>query len=666
MASTATTTAAAANPTTNAPADGEDDAYFAQRQSTMDSATLDKLLRAEKHLFHAGQATLQAWKLIGRDPDNDQPGNATSTPNRTTDADLISASSATTASSSSASSNAMPVARGPASAPAGMFEHASPGFLSTSPRLPFEIPRPEGRASIGQFSTRTTMSLVDNEINFLAENGRSKSSHANIFGFTRDSPPRSEVTQFNFTVRKSDSVLEKLGSKKASIQLQVDIEARMLNFLSPHDNRESYSCAAVTARPQSRLGMQLKIQTGTTSITKKITFLSSDDRTNFMDALEQGKVMCKKSVNPFRATPENAVMNDECSVLSNDSTRSKIRESMMTDQFALLPGEEVLEHVQRVTNLVVMSQSDRAVQGVLKITTYRITFSPYDSSWKFGSFEVPLATIDVITRDGLMLLISCKDLRTLRLAMHDAYTRKKGYDQMPSTPDFRWLNLLTLRMKPPNVIGGLFAFDYFAEKKKLPGGKPSQKENGWMLYSPVAEYQRLGFLRGFDTYTNRKPSDADGITWRLLKNSKFRFSPTYPQLMVVPSLMTEEQLVQSARFRSRARLPIVVWRHPVNKCVLARSSQPNYGMAGNRSEPDRILLRAYRDSANKNSAGVTPPLHIIDARKPIATKGNRLKGKGVENSTHYDNAQVEFMGIANIHKMRESLEALKGVSKLPR
>ncbi|KAJ0403034.1 hypothetical protein P43SY_009575 [Pythium insidiosum] len=480
MASTAATTTT----TPPAPADGsaDDDAYFAQRQSTMDSATLDKLLRAEKHLFHAGQATLQAWKLIGRDPDNEQQGNGAAAPSRATDADLISASSATTASSSSASSNTMPISRGPASAPAGMYDHGSTGFLSSSPRLPFEIPRPEGRASIGQFSTRTTMSIVDSEINFFAENGRSKSSHANIFGFTRDSPPRSEVTQFNFTVRKSDSVLEKLGSKKASIQLQVDIEARMLNFLSPHDNRESYSCAAVTARPQSRLGMQLKIQTGTTSLTKKITFLSSDDRTNFMDALEQGKVMCKKSVNPFRATPENAVMTDECSVLSNDSTRSKIRESIMTDQFSLLPGEEVLEHVQRVTNLVVMSQSDRAVQG-------------------------------------------------------------------------------------------LFAFDYYAEKKKLPGGKPTQKENGWMLYSPVAEYQRLGFLRGFDSYTNRKPSDPDGITWRLLKNSKFRFSPTYPQLMVVPSLMTEEQLVQSARFRS-----------------------------------------------------------------------------------------LEFMGIANIHKMRESLEALKGTA----
>ncbi|TMW66328.1 hypothetical protein Poli38472_004093 [Pythium oligandrum] len=400
--------------------------------------------------------------------------------------------------------------------------------------------------------------------------------------------------------------------------------------------------------------------------TKKHLF---SDRINFMEALEQGKAMSKKPISgPRKQEPPVKTIKEEpknvkATAAKNELSSSGLRDSLnMNDPFGLLPGETVLEHVQRVTNLVVMSQSDRAVQGVLKITTYRVTFVPYDSSWKFGSFEVPLATIDVITRDGLMLLIACKDLRTIRLAMHDAYTKKKGYDQLPSTPDFRWLNLLTLRMKPPNIIGALFAFDYCAEKKNRLSGKGGPKEDGWLLYSPVAEYQRLGFLRGADAYTSRKQNaDPSMITWRLLKNSKFRFSPTYPQLMVVPSLMTEEQLVQSARFRSRARLPVVVWRHPVNKCILARSSQPNYGMAGNRSEPDRILLRAYRDSSKKNSNGVTPPLHIIDARKPIATKGNRLKGKGVENSQHYDNANVEFMGIANIHKMRESLDALKAL-----
>ncbi|KAI9921045.1 hypothetical protein PsorP6_000825 [Peronosclerospora sorghi] len=699
--------------TTHGGHETENDAYLAQRQSTMDSATLDKLLKAEKHLTQAGQATSNVWKLIGKLP-SDETSEAASVP-AASDASAgpaaaarphartsvnFSVSQATGPTSSprhptrhasrrklasqpsddlgsskflaSSAGSPRPLSSGAsykwhATAPSGgarelkidTTEAASGVEARASPRFPTDMARSDvstvGRSSLGNYASATHSNsfyerpaqlmtasssssacgaeILGETTNLLVDNGRSRSTHSgNVFGFTRGTTSSvltaaSDVTLFTFTVKKSDSVLEKLGSKRASIQLQVDVDERMLYFLSAHDLREEYSCAAVTAKPQSRLGMQLKIQTGNASVNKKITFYSTEDRANFVQALEQGKVMYNKKIAPS-ATPLSRVATevvDESASSSTSSTveRTKLRESMATEQFQLLPGESVLEHVQRVTNLVVMSQSDRAVQGVLKITSYRITFVPYDASWKFGSFELPLAAIDLITRDGLMLLITCKDLRTLRLAMHDAYSRKKGYDQLPSTPDFRWLNLLTLRMKPPNMIGALFAFDYHTEKSKQRGGPIPEKQNGWFVYSPFAEYQRLGFLSA-----KRHKEEAGVITWRLLKNSKFRFSPTYPQLMVVPSLMSEEQLVQSARFRSRARLPVVVWRHPVNKSVLSRSSQPNYGMAGNRSEPDRILLRAYRDSANKNSSNMSPPLHIIDARKPIATKGNRLKGKG--------------------------------------
>lgn len=648
-ASTASSAAAASSSATTNTSSGSDDS--AEYKSTMDSATYDKMRMIERQLFHANEATRSAWSIINKqdgrttsmsgahhaDEENDAP------PTNFSSSGLSPFNGA----ASSSGATAIPMARLVESSANGGGGGASsmPNVLSTSPKYPIEIPRPEGRSSLGahpgggsalassiyekplSFGLKPTIDTL-HETNIMLDNGRSRSTH-NIFGFHRpDQPPRSEVTLFTFTVKKSDSVLEKLGSKKASIQLQVDIEARMLNFLSPHDNRESYSCAAVTARPQSRLGMQLKIQTNNASLNKKITFYSTEDRANFLQALEEGKVMYTSAPRPPKTAPETA-LDESFASASESAVRNKFRDSVVADNFTLLPGENVIENVQRVTNLVVMSQSDRAVQGVLKITTYRIAFTPYDASWKFGSFEVPLATIDLITRDGLMLLISCKDLRTLRLAMHDAYTRKKGYDQLPTTPDFRWLNLLTLRMKPPSTIGGLFAFDYHTEKIKKKG-PPHPKNNGWFLYSPNTEYTRLGFLRSGSDRMKKEHADdtAGGASWRILKNYKFRFSPTYPQTMIVPSIMSEDQLVQSARFRSRARLPVAVWRHPVNHSVLARSSQPNYGMAGNKSEPDRILLRAYRDSAKANNNNVSPPLHIIDARKPIATKGNRLKGKG--------------------------------------
>nr|CCA14476.1 myotubularinlike protein putative [Albugo laibachii Nc14] len=708
------------------------DTLFIQQQMSMDSATLDKLLMAEQNLLQAGEATLQAWRLIGRDPSEEEKRAEASKGFLSSssvnddddrdedeefeveiDEDFIVRKDRTEKHNSDENdcdfdqnhkSDAMISkfvndCQGSMSSSFLFPSHGNKAKQEGNGNFAMEIPRMETRVSntmMGDTSKQNVDGMESHLMDRMASS-RSDSSNftgnrgpiqhsisgntsetraglttgnSNLFGFnTRDVASfgtlRTEMmSPFTFTVRKADSVFEKLGSKKASMQIQIDVEARILSFMIPQESRETYSCAAITAKPYSKFGLHLKIQTGNASVNRKVNFYSVDDRKLFQEVLEQGKVMLKRNTCGVTESPASVTSVSATYGASDGVMRSRLQETLIKDPITLLDGETVLEHVQRVTNLVVMSQNDRAVQGVLKITTYRVTFSPYDSAWKFGSFELPLAAIDLITRDGLMLLIACKDLRTIRLAMHDAYSRKKGYDQPPSNPDIRWLNLLTLRMKPPTQINSLFAFDYHAEKSKHRKSGINRREDGWLVYSPVTEYQRLGFLRHQGSATLRQQTSCSSesreiITWRLLKNSKFRFSPTYPQLMVVPSKMSEDELVQSARFRSRARLPVVVWRHPVNKSVLARSSQPNYGMAGNRSESDRILLKAYRDSANANSAGISPPLHILDARKPIATKGNRLKGKGVENSQHYDNATVEFLGIANIHKMRDSLDALK-------
>ena len=39
---------------------------------------------------------------------------------------------------------------------------------------------------------------------------------------------------------------------------------------------------------------------------------------------------------------------------------------------------------------------------------------------------------------------------------------------------------------------------------------------------------------------------------------------------------------------------------------------------------------------------------------------NKAKGGGCENEEYYQNAEVQFLDIANIHVMRESLRKLQG------
>ncbi|CAK4069956.1 unnamed protein product [Aphanomyces euteiches] len=646
-----------------------------ERQSTFDSSTMEKLLQAEQSVMKAAQATLDASNMMHFNSVKSKSASSGMTAPPTIDEG--------TYGSYGSSSDYMTsdLHKQPAAAPLPRLKYPAPA-PAHSYSMNFEIPRSdEGTSSYARPSTSmeiatdvaetpTVRKMASQPIfgvkghssSSITTNG-TNASHASA------SASKSSDSTYTFTVKKADNLIDQMTmsmSKKSSVLVQIDTSRRMLCFLAPTNpnEREEYSCAAVNAKPYQRFGLQLRIEKGQAPvINKKITFFGADDRDRFMEALEQGKVMYKTpKKNGANGSNANGVTvaesSDSCEdldqwLIENKNTSFPVQDPDL--ELTLLDGEHVVELVQRVTNMVVISQKERAVQGVMKITNFRIAFMPYDTSARYGSFEVALAALHPIHRDGVKLTLTCKDLRKICLSMHDAYTHKPSFDAPTQTPDIRWLQVLMSKMRPQISIQHLFAFTYKAARVEAGKSPVSDDVNGWLVYSPMQEYQRLGFLGNDDN------SDPNAITWRLLKNPKCRFSQTYPQLMVVPSCMSEDQLVQSARFRSRARLPIVVWRHPDNKCVLARSSQPNYGLQSKRCEADRILLKTYRDSANKNSGGVAPPLHIVDARKNLATQGNRLKGKGVENSSHYDNAVVEFLGIANIHKMRESIDLLQNL-----
>ena len=49
--------------------------------------------------------------------------------------------------------------------------------------------------------------------------------------------------------------------------------------------------------------------------------------------------------------------------------------------------------------------------------------------------------------------------------------------------------------------------------------------------------------------------------WRMTdSNKKFELCPTYPESVIVPKCITDEQLKKIACFRSSKRFPVVVWR----------------------------------------------------------------------------------------------------------
>jgi Myotubularin-like phosphatase domain len=113
-----------------------------------------------------------------------------------------------------------------------------------------------------------------------------------------------------------------------------------------------------------------------------------------------------------------------------------------------------------------------------------------------------------------------------------------------------------------------------------------------------------------------------------------------------------------ARYRSKGRLPVVVWRDTVTGAILCRSSQPLSGtiVYGNsQCSEDSQLLDMYRTLCNINSSG---KLLLLDARSPTAVFGNQLTGAGIEVTAQLTNTQVLFAGIENIHSVRRSYDAL--------
>ncbi|KAF7715166.1 Myotubularin phosphatase domain-containing protein [Penicillium ucsense] len=239
---------------------------------------------------------------------------------------------------------------------------------------------------------------------------------------------------------------------------------------------------------------------------------------------------------------------------------------------------------------------------------------------------------------------------------------------------------------------------------------PERELNGWDLYQPRKEWERQGLHK-------------ENSGWRVSEiNLDYGFSPTYPALIPVPSSISDNTLNYAGRYRSRQRIPALTYLHPVNNCSITRSSQPLVGVRQHRSIQDEKLLaaifstsRTERPLASFAKAGLekegTDLSHsgdssadlndsaaeviddemlaapreghmadrmiygaqqqnlIVDARPTVNAFAMQAVGLGSENMDNYKFATKAYLGIDNIHVMRDSLnkviEALKDTDLTP-
>jgi hypothetical protein len=204
------------------------------------------------------------------------------------------------------------------------------------------------------------------------------------------------------------------------------------------------------------------------------------------------------------------------------------------------------------------------------------------------------------------------------------------------------------------------------ENEKDDSGKRRGKSRGgWNIYNVREEFEtRMGI-------------GTRSKAWRFTSiNKDFKFCPSYPETLIVPLKISDTTLNYAVKYRSKSRIPSLVYLHWSNLGSITRSSQPMVGITQtSRSIQDEKLIELIFTSHNQHSGtyhhhqtdegngggiiyGAMATNVIIDARPTKNAYANSVKGAGTENMTFYKNCRKEYLGIDNIHVMRNSLNNL--------
>ena len=374
----------------------------------------------------------------------------------------------------------------------------------------------------------------------------------------------------------------------------------------------------------------------------------------------------------------------------------------------------------------VFHTSGLTTQVIMVMTEYRLIFIPcanenenQDTFQVPAAFlQIPLACIDKLEKEkkqltsikhhNITINIVCKDARQYRVSMlckpSTVISSPKDLISTTEADIERAFNVM-YTWTFPNDVQHLFAITYGASARHLfPTSEP---------YTIDKEISRLGIL------------DTESTNWRISAvNAFYEVCDSYPKTLVVPKVMTDDDLKTVAQFRSGGRLPVLCWGDKLTGATIWRSSQPKGGINGS-----CFLDEAYLDIIAKSSFyHVVPPsffeflkepkekainelrntpkpatgiqgflqgglgrnsisldkiasaagiphdaarkhwtdddmevLMIIDCRPRANALVNRAAGAGYEASSNYPSARLDFYNIGNIHVMRDSFRSLRTV-----
>ena len=312
---------------------------------------------------------------------------------------------------------------------------------------------------------------------------------------------------------------------------------------------------------------------------------------------------------------------------------------LIREKLGIMKAEN-LKDISKAT----LNVPDKRYMGVLVLTNFRLIFhmenlKNLNNNYSEDYFKIPLFSISKIEKvqdkkmafDAIPIEITLKDTRVIKFHLFDL---QRFYYNLSDATN-------------PVDYGQFYGFPKYYNEAKFKGKNVT---NGWNMYDPVIEFSRQGVTEDNNL----------GLRYSYV-NENFKICPTYPEFLVEPKNITDEQLKQSSSYRTKGRLPIFTYYYSGNANSnlkvtpsIWRSAQNKRGLMGNKTcEADVSLLNSI-----SRLGGPDGKLYIFDCRPKLNAFVNRVGGGGYEKEKDYDNASLFFCEIDNIHKARKALNSL--------
>lgn len=388
-----------------------------------------------------------------------------------------------------------------------------------------------------------------------------------------------------------------------------------------------------------------------------------------------GAGVSAEQIERLRARHQNDILLEERRI--NELRQEKSDEQRLAEE--CVPGHDQDEKVvHNGGGVVVQLANGELLRATALVTTFRLALVPRSSAVTEGVISMPLLAISRIepaeggVRAGNGSVVNACSLKVasksaqswLLIFDRDVMDLLEALQERADGQDATIAELRKkVRSKPTRsaevqtdmdkkLQSFLEAVNHQIELSSASCEAPFMRkaegfdDQGLGVYDAKKEFARQGAL-----------SESSG--WRATSmNEQYELCATYPSVVLVPNSVTDEQLQEVVKFRSKQRLPALSWYDSESQAAIVRCAQPLVGALGKKSVADE----AYFDEiikANTQNRGIA----MLDARPKVNAVANRGRGGGYENIDRYDAgmATLVFLDIDNIHVMRGSINEMHGL-----